>query len=34
VLKKVYNFIILDDEVNRKIKLSFFNTWLLNKVKI
>ncbi|GES88332.1 ribosome 60S biogenesis N-terminal-domain-containing protein [Rhizophagus clarus] len=33
VLRKVYNFIILDNDINRKIKLSFFNnTWLFNNL--
>ena len=35
VLKKVYNHIIIDNNINRKIKLSFFNnTWLFNQVKV
>ncbi|GBC41626.2 ribosome 60S biogenesis N-terminal-domain-containing protein [Rhizophagus irregularis DAOM 181602=DAOM 197198] len=33
VFRKVYNYIILDNDINRKIKLSFFNnTWLFNKL--
>ncbi|CAI2172221.1 19997_t:CDS:10 [Funneliformis geosporum] len=33
VLRKVYDHIILDKDINRKITLSFFNnTWLLNQL--
>ncbi|RIA94625.1 ribosome 60S biogenesis N-terminal-domain-containing protein [Glomus cerebriforme] len=33
VLRKTYDYIILDNDIKRKIKLSFFNnTWLLNQL--